>query len=72
MGTKQSMTTTQIATRCIREIKGSTSSKMLSIAYRYYRLFYDYMVRKRVQAKIISTIDEIVIKAYKRKKREFL
>lgn len=59
-----------IAKRCLRELRGSTSLPMLAVAYRYYRLYYEMMIRKRVPVNVISKIDTYVLKVYKNKKRK--
>jgi len=59
-----------IAKRCLREIRGSTSLPMLAVSYRYYRLFYETMIKKRVSVDVISRIDAYVLKVYKNKKRK--
>lgn len=59
-----------IARRCLRELRSSKSLPMLAVAYRYYRLFYEMMIRKRVSVDVISKIDTYVLKVYKNKKRK--
>ncbi len=43
---------------------------MLAVAYRYYRLFYEMMIKNRVSVDVISRIDTYVLKVYKNKKRK--
>lgn len=62
----------RIAVRCLREIRYSTSPEMLSIAYKYYRLFFNLLLRLHVKEDVIKHIDKIVIGLYKRKERELI
>lgn len=61
----------KIAHRCIREIRNSSSKAQLVTAYRYYRLFYELMIRKGTGHKIISKIDNYILKIYRHKRNKF-
>lgn len=58
-----------ISMRCYREVNASKTLPMLQVAYKYYQMFYNLLVRKHVEHKIITQIDQTMIKAYRRKER---
>jgi hypothetical protein len=60
----------KILSRCRREIKGSTSPEMLRVALRYYRLFFEKLVRIGAPHWFLQRIDKHVMDDYRRKLRD--
>jgi hypothetical protein len=61
----------KILSRCRREIRNSENQAMLDVAYRYYRLFFNLLVRKGAPEWFLARIDYHVTTDYKKTQRKW-